>query len=383
MKYRKYKKHYFLFLTVFIMIFLLHAGRVSCEASTSVTKEKASIAKKKVTGVMATAVKRKIAVTWEPVKGAYQYAVYEAYTDTENKSKTSGLKFKKVKTTTKTKCILKNRKKGITYTYYIVAYDKKNYNSKKSKRVSTTVAQKGTSTIKNFLQTAIAPVGSTMYIWGGGWNKEDTGAGKEARTIGLSAAWRTFFKEQTSSYNYQNHWYEIHNGLDCSGFVGWCIYNIKNTANNKKGYVYKAAKEAETYAALGFGSYTPAYKIKNYKAGDIMSSRGHVWIVIGQCKDKSVVLVHSSPNGVQINGTTTPSGSTNSEAAKLAKKYMEKYYPKWYNRYGSVCKGSDYLQNYGQMRFRTNGSNILLSDPENYQDKTAKEILKDLFKGGK
>lgn len=375
MKNNKNNKYHFLFLIVlFTISFFLYAKNITCEASTSITK-------KQVTGVMATAVKKKIAVTWEPLQGASKYVVYEAHTNEENEKKIDKIKFKKIKTTTKNKCIFSNRKRGTTYTYYIVAYDKKKHKSKKSMQVSSTVALKGTSTIKNFLKTAIAPVGSTMYIWGGGWNKEDTGAGKEARTIGLSAAWRAFFKKQPSSYNYQNHLYEIHNGLDCSGFVGWCIYNIKNTKNNKKGYVYKASQEAEKYASLGFGKYLPAHKIKNYKAGDIMSSSGHVWIVIGQCDDKSVVLVHSSPNGVQINGTTTPEGAANSKAAKLAKKYMKKYYPTWYKRYGIACKGTDYLQNYGQMRFCTTGNNILLSDPENYQEKTANEILKDLFDG--
>ena len=27
------------------------------------------------------------------------------------------------------------------------------------------------------------PVGSTMYIWGGGWNSEDNGAGEDAKII--------------------------------------------------------------------------------------------------------------------------------------------------------------------------------------------------------
>ena len=34
-------------------------------------------------------------------------------------------------------------------------------------------------TIANLLMTAIKPLGSTRYVWGGGWNEENTGAGVE------------------------------------------------------------------------------------------------------------------------------------------------------------------------------------------------------------
>ena len=52
------------------------------------------------------------------------------------------------------------------YFYYIKAYKTaeqggRSY-SQSSNVVSTTVPVKGTSTIKNFLQTALVPVGSTM-----------------------------------------------------------------------------------------------------------------------------------------------------------------------------------------------------------------------------
>ena len=38
-------------------------------------------------------------------------------------------------------------------------------------------------TLENLLKTALLPIGNTMYIYGGGWNEEDTGAGIEAMTI--------------------------------------------------------------------------------------------------------------------------------------------------------------------------------------------------------
>ncbi len=335
--------------------------------------------KTKPVGMMSTVVEGKVVLTWEKMKNADGYRLYEA---------TKGNKYRLIGQTKKTKMILKGRVKGETYRYYMKAYKiksngKKTY-SKASKKVSVRIPQQGVSTIKNFLQTAIAPVGSTMYVWGGGWNKEDTAAGKEARTTGLSKSWRTFSKKQTTTYNYNNYRYQIHDGLDCSGYVGWCVYNVMNTQNNQPGYVLSASKQAKKFARLGFGKYRSASKIRNYKAGDIMSSTcsccGHVWIVIGQCEDGSVVLVHASPPGVQINGTTTPDGEKDSQAYRLAKKYMKKYYPTWYQKYEEVSRGPAYLSHYGQMRWNTTGDEVFLSDPDRYQKMSADKILKDLFK---
>lgn len=330
-------------------------------------------------GIMSTAVDGNVVITWEAMKQADGYRIYEALPDQ---------KYQLVCQTKKCKIVLRERKKGLYYRYYVKAYKdtsngKKIY-SKQSKKVSVYIPQKGISTIKNFLQTAIAPVGSTMYVWGGGWNKADTAAGKEAKRTGLSVAWRTFAKNKKASYNYNNYRYQIHDGLDCSGYVGWSIYNVMNTTNNKGGYVYSASKQAKKFAELGFGSYRGSEKVKNYKAGDIMSSTcsccGHVWIVIGQCQDGSVVLVHASPPGVQINGTTTPGGKKNSQAYRLAKKYMKQYYPAWYKKFSQVSKGPAYLSHYGQMRWETTGEEVYLSDPEGYQNMSAKAILKDLYK---
>lgn len=342
----------------------------NCYAKTSFSKEMPI-------GIMSTAVKDSIAVSWEPVKGAKYYRVYGATGDGS---------YYLVRQTKYCKTVLRKKEAGKVYHFYVRACKEDRQGnriySKPSKKVSTTVAKNGTSTIKNFLQTAITPIGSTMYVWGGGWNKADTGTGKDAKRIGLSPKWRTFAESKTSAYNYRNYRYQIHDGLDCSGYVGWCIYNVLNTTDNHKGYVYSASKQAEKFAKSGFGAYIK--NVKNYQAGDIMSSTcsccGHVWIVIGECEDGSVVLVHSSPDGVQLAGTVARDGDTNSEAFKLAKKYMKKYYPKWYERYPATCKNSSYLSHYGQMRWRTTGKKVVLSDPDGYQKMSAEEILKDLFK---
>lgn len=342
---------------------------------------KTAFSKAKPLGVMSTAVKTDIVISWEPLSQADGYEVYESVEDIQ------GGNYRLVRDTSKNKLILHDRTAGSSYSYYVRAYrmrgnGKKIY-SKAGDVVSATVPLQGVSTIKTLLKTAVAPVGFTMYVWGGGWNKADTAAGKEAKSIGVSAKWRTFAKNKRASYNYKNYRYQIHNGLDCSGYVGWCIYNVMNTKNGQKGYVYSASKQAKKFSGMGFGSYRPAAEITGYKAGDIMSSTcsccGHVWIVVGQCDDGSVVLIHSSPAGVQLSGTVTPTGRKNSEAYRLAKKYMKKYYQAWYKKYPDVNRGSSYLTHYGQMRWNTTGKNIVLSDPDGYQDKNAKEILTDLF----
>lgn len=358
--------------TVGIIWTMMSLYHFECYAATSFKKTK-------VIGVMSTAVDGKIVLTWEKLNQADGYRVYEA---------SSSESYRLISQTKKTKLVLKGRAKGEIYRYYVKAYKnksngKKTY-SKHSKKVSVRIPEKGRSTIKDFLKSAIAPVGSVMYVWGGGWNEEDTAAGKEAKTTGLSKSWRSFSKTQKADYNYRNHRYQIHDGLDCSGYVGWCVYNVMNTQNNQSGYVMSASVQAKKFAGLGFGSYRPASKVKNYKAGDIMSSTcsccGHVWIVIGQCRDGSVVLVHASPPGVQINGTTTPSGKKNSQAYRLAKKYMKKYYPAWYKKYPDVSRGPAYLSHYGQMRWKTTGEDVYLSDPDNYRKRSVENVLKDLFK---
>lgn len=235
------------------------------------------------------------------------------------------------------------------------------------------------STLKEFLQIALQPVGSTMYVFGGGWDLSDTGGNIDARTIGVSPQWKKYFERQTSSYNYQTTRYQTRNGLDCSGFVGWTIYNAFNTKSGNSGYVCLAQTMTRVFANKGWGSYTAAGAVKNFRAGDIMStSAGHVYIVLGSCSDGSVVFIHSSPCGVQINGTYTPSGNANSKAVRLAEKYMKKYYPKWYKKFPKCSRGTSYLTQYSQMRWYLTG-NCMMSDPDGYAEKNASQILKDLF----
>lgn len=91
--------------------------------------------------------------------------------------------------------MIKGLKPGVNYCFKVRSfrkYKKKKYYSRFSKAVKVSMAARGESTIKNFLKTAAAPVGTTLYIWGGGWNKADTGTGKDGKRIGLNGEWNRF-----------------------------------------------------------------------------------------------------------------------------------------------------------------------------------------------
>lgn len=236
----------------------------------------------------------------------------------------------------------------------------------------------GEKTLKNFLNTALEPVGTTLYVYGGGWNKEDTGAGEEACTIGLDPRWKGFFESQDASYDYNNYRYYLGYGLDCSGYVGWTLYNTVETKNGQPGYVMSSTKMARDFSDRGWGTLTEVNDVNDYRAGDIMSTAGHVWICIGQCNDGSVVLLHSSPPGVVLTGTVTLSGKRDSEAVKLAATYTKKYFPRWYQRYPDNSRGITYLTEYEQMRWSLDGTG-LLTDPHGYASMPPKEILEDLL----
>ena len=337
----------------------------------SLTAQAASFSKKapeptvKVKGNKAT-------IRWEKRSDLSGYKVFQC--------NEAGNQRKLVKDTRSGKITLKNLEEGSTSYYVVRGYREENgatTYTRYSKVVTVLVYRK--STLKKFLLTALKPVGSTMYVWGGGWNDEDNGSGCDATTIGVSRQWKKFFKKQNSSYNYRNTRFQIHDGLDCSGYVGWCIYNILEVESGQPGYVMLAQNMAKNFASRGWGSYTAAGNVRDYQAGDIMSSSGHVWIVVGRCEDGSVVILHSSPPGVQLAGTPTPGGRQNSQAVTLARNYMQKYFPEWYGKFPDCARGSSYLTSYGQMRWDLSGK-VIMSDPENYRNKSANKILRNLFR---
>ncbi len=243
-------------------------------------------------------------------------------------------------------------------------------------------AETAGATIKKFLKTSMQPVGSTMYVYGGGWNKEDTGAGEYAVTLGIPNEWREFYEQQTADYDNSLHRYEITKGLDCSGYLGWVVYNTLETENGRDGYVFYAQEYADKLAAMGYGEKTDNVNVNDYAPGDIMSSPSdmHVWISLGQCSDGSVVLVNSSPPGVRICGTVTPDGGADSEAVRIAEKFMSERFPEWYSKYSDCLKNISYLTNYDRFRWYTDGRGVL-TDPDDYTHLTPEEVLTDIFYG--
>lgn len=240
---------------------------------------------------------------------------------------------------------------------------------------STTMPQEPEQvSILDFLEIAAAPVGSTMYVWGGGWNEADTGAGIEAVTLGLSERWAAFAKEQDSGYNYKDHRYQIHDGLDCSGYVGWAIYNVMETENGGKGYVSSSTGMAQALADRGLGEYISREDMDRWLPGDIMSMKGHVWISLGMCGDGSVLLLHSSPPGVIFCGTALADGS-DSQAVKLAQTIMSTHYPDWYARYPDCSRPASYLEKSSAMRWNTN----VLADEEGIRQMSAEQVVNLLF----
>lgn len=276
----------------------------------------------------------------------------------------------------------KKEQKHNGYNQTKAKYTNKNVNKSSDESAknaeSTNAAVDQQKTLKQFLKIAMQPVGSTMYIWGGGWNKEDTGAGKSARTIGVSPLWKKFSDQQDSSYNYENYMYQIKKGLDCSGYVGWVVYNYMETENMQPGYVYKSKEVAKTLAEKGFGTYIPSTDMTKFMTGDIMSSTcndcGHVYIVIGQCEDGSVVLVHASPPGTRISGTPDKNGNKSSQAVAIATKYMKQYFPEWYAKYPTCVVDKSYLTHYSAMRWNLKDENVM-TDPDGISSKTPDQIL--------
>lgn len=237
-------------------------------------------------------------------------------------------------------------------------------------------ADKPAATVKDELLAGLEPIGKCLYVYGGGWNEEDTGAGAEALTKGLSPQWEAFYNENDADYDFETTRYQIHNGLDCTGYVGWVMYQLFGDTYSKDGYVFASSQVAENYASLFGSTVIPREEVETRKSGDIMATRGHVYIVVGQCDDGSIVILHSSVPSVSLSGTADKNGNADSEAAHLAKQYMEKYFPEEAERYKNYLRDNpDYLNNYDEVVW----NDAVLADPDNYRNMSAAEILKDLF----
>jgi hypothetical protein len=225
-------------------------------------------------------------------------------------------------------------------------------------------------TLKEFIKIAMQPVGQTMYVWGGGWNKADTGAGIEALTIGVSPNWKAFFEKQNRHYNFEETRYMIHSGLDCSGYVGWILFNL---IPNRSGYVMKSGLLIETLVNLGWGQRYSRNTKRTNIPGDIMGSTGHVWISLGTCRDGSVLILQSSPPGVSLYGTQI--GGQKSDAVALAELYMRRYFPLWHTKFQNYRRNNSFLTDYDMFRWDEG----FLLDPDGYRTMDPASILRDLF----
>ena len=157
--------------------------------------------------------------------------------------------------------------------------------------------------------------------------------------------------------------YEIHKGLDCSGYVGWSIYNTLETkSNHGNGYVLKAEEMTKTFANMKLGSYKDS--IQNAKPGDIVSmANAHVYI---------------SPPGVKISGTYDQNGNSNSQAVVYAKKIMKTYYPDWYSRYPDCTVDFSFTEPSNVSLFHWNSKT--LKDVDKLNSMTVNQIIQTLFK---
>ena len=274
----------------------------------------------------------------------------------------------------------------------------------------------GERTVLNYLRTALTPVGTTLYVYGGGWNWQNTRAGVQATSIGLQQSWIDFFQMQDSDYvfrkrsaedpddpqhsyyPYQHYNEYYYAGLDCSGYMGWILYNVMNTEDGGAGYVMSSTETALNYSLNGWGTYTreltrPANQATStFLPGDVVSISGHVWICLGTCSDGSILFLHSSPTdsrtgghggGVQLSAIGE---NKDCEAFRLADHYMSLAYPDWYSRYEVVLrdynKYADMMSdaNAGKFSWDVSGSGIL-TDPEGVRAMLPSQILELLFGG--
>jgi hypothetical protein len=176
-------------------------------------------------------------------------------------------------------------------------------------------------------------------------------------------------------------------GLDCSGYVGWVLYNTLHAESGLDSYVMSSTKMASTFAGKGWGTFDTSPK--DLRPGDIVSIRGHVWVCLGRCEDGSMVIAHSTPSdsrdgqpggGVQL---TALGESRNCQAYALTDRYMSRYFPTWYQRYSATLKSyASYTDFAAEPTGRFSWNLIeggVLTDPDGIADMTADRVLALLF----
>ncbi|MBR1408248.1 MAG: hypothetical protein IJ573_05060 [Clostridia bacterium] len=268
----------------------------------------------------------------------------------------------------------------------------------------------GVCTLSNLLKTAMEPVGRVLYIFGGGWNWQDTGAHENARHIGISPDWQRFFDAQDASYTYRDpdgdenkkdartSFYPYggfnqygYAGLDCSGYVGWTVYNTMHVRSGETGFVSSSTGMAKKLSVCGFGEWfkPAAGEWPRLCPGDIVSISGHVYMALGTCADGSVLIAHSTPSpsragqpggGVQIGAVGKDEACA---AYRLADGILRSVYPAWYSRYPACLKDPAVYFDFsreetGVFRWRS-GAEGGLTDPDGVQGMTAEDAVQMIF----
>lgn len=264
----------------------------------------------------------------------------------------------------------------------------------------------GERTLRNFLRTALTPMGVTLYVYGGAWNWQDDAAANQARRIGIPTEWLDFFQSHNADYNYKDatpsqsyypwHKYNEYHyaGADCSGYVGWTIYNTLHDVDGKPGYVMPSLTMASRLANdYHLGTFSKEKSRGSFRPGDIVSMKGHVYIILGECSDGSLLIAHSTVNGGQGSGIqlSAVSDDPDCEAMALARQYMKRF-DEWSNRYQPALKDPYLYLDFsptlaGRFSWTLNNesnensadSGNLLSDPDGLSTMTVPEIMQAIF----
>ena len=259
---------------------------------------------------------------------------------------------------------------GVTY-----VFDKKGVSTIQLSPAGTVTRMPGSAkTVRNYLLNGLQACGRVLYIWGGGWT--------QSTVKGVPSSWTNWYNSQPGTYNYNNYrdltTANRVKGLDCSGFVGWTTYQTMQSTSGATSYTVVSGSVGGSYANRGFGTIITQSQLRadGYKLypGDIGYDAGHVWMIVGQCKDKSCVVLHSIPQaGVQLSGTPTPAGNYDSQAVQLCNRYMS-IYP-GFTRFPYETSCGNYVTRSNYFRWYRS----TLADPEGFMTKNANQVLSSLF----
>ena len=106
---------------------------------------------------------------------------------------------------------------------------------------------------------------------------------------------------------------------------------------------------------------------------------------MGKCDDGSVLLLHCSPPGAFICGTSPEPGVVTTKAVQIASEYMKRYYTDFYNKFGVIAKPgkieggvySGYLK-YSEFNWNTSGK-LALTDDAGVRTMTPQNIMDYIY----